>query len=330
MIDQTRAEDTLRLIRCSIADETYGLDMSWVRSIQRTDRLRRNPEAEGPVGWLPASEGDVPVFSLASRLGRLSGKSSAQERIIILNTEPRAWGLLVDRVSRVIRIPTDRVVSLPQIVVGPSANYFEGVIRLDEELILFLSPEQLHPDAAPKTDAPAKQIDVATPDFGTSLPTKDVERQRRSLGRIIVFSIAEPFPGKQPLSFGLSISQVPEILASLPTIPVPGAPAFVLGLANWRDRPLPVIDLAERLKLTPSSSTNGSGRVIIARGAGVSGEDVLIGFPIRPAIRVLRLPIAHQPSSRVLPLDPALIRGIVELEDETLVIPDMRGFFRRE
>jgi len=376
MLKQTRTTETLRLIRCDTADETYGLDMSWVRSIQRTDRLRRNPRAEGPstprqardnagsghspVGWLPGKEGDIPVFSLASQLGRPSPtkEGGALQRIVVLNAGPRPWALLVDRVSQVIQVSADHVVPLPPVVVNPSTDYFAGVIKLDEELILFLSPERLHPDASLSAGRPVREAASSSPGpiLSTRSPTASAGGQRRRHGQIVVFSIAEPHPGEQALSFGLSISQVPEILEPLPLIPVPAAPAFVLGLVNWRDRPVPVIALAGRLGLAPEAtpSTNGRTRLIIARdksyaqpvpspalspvegvveGSSLkegSNQGRLVGFLVRPAIRVLRLPIAHQLCNRTLPLDQALTRGIVELENETLVIPDIRGILRRD
>jgi chemotaxis signal transduction protein len=399
MLNQTRTTETLRLIRCDTAGETYGLDMSWVRSIQRTDRLRRSPEAKGPstnhhrgepvepsghspVGWLPGNEGDIPVFSLASQIGRPSSKEgSALQRIVVLNAEPRPWALLVDRVSQVIQIPADRVVPLPPIVVNPSADYFKGVIKLDKELILFLSPERLHPDASPPPPCSPPQAEEIrreareavspSPGTGTKSPTISDGSQRRSHGQIVVFSTAEPHPAERTLSFGLSISQVPEILEPLPLVPVPAAPIFVLGLVNWRDWPVPVIDLAGRLGLASEAnpSANGQTRLIIARDKGqvltvsssapgkacpepvlspegrsrrVEGvakgssskgggsQGALVGFLVQPAVRVLRLPIAHQPCSRTLPLDQALTRGTVELENETLVIPDIRGILWRD
>ena len=90
MLNPTRTTDTLRLIRCNIGHETYGLDMSWVRSIQRLDRLLINPEMgvdeAGFVGWLPGNEGDIPVFNMAGRLGAplpAGGGYSSQQRIIV-------------------------------------------------------------------------------------------------------------------------------------------------------------------------------------------------------------------------------------------------------
>jgi chemotaxis signal transduction protein len=147
-------------------------------------------------------------------------------------------------------------------------------------------------------------------------------------------------------------------------IPVPATPAFVLGLVNWRGRPVPVIDLARRLGLAPEAAPPANGRthLIIARdksdvlpvpspalspveGAvegdsskglvlslskGESNQGALVGFPVRPAIRVLHLPIPHRPCRRTLPLDQTLTRGIAELENETLVVPDIRGILRQE
>jgi chemotaxis signal transduction protein len=358
--------DTLHVIRCNTAGEAYGLDMSWVRSIQRSDRLRRNPghhrgehaepsghspsasrrgehvEPSGydPVGWLPADEGTVPVFSLADLLGRPSKKSNALQRVVVLNPSPfpspveeseretqtdgrGPWALLVDRVSQVIQVPADRIATLPPIVVNPSAAYFENVLKLDQELVLLLSPQGLHPQSPPSP--------LSSPSPVLQSPPSSLQSKASGRGQIVVFSTAEPQPGEQILSFGLSISQVPEILSPLPLTSVPAAPDFVLGLVNWRDRPVPVVDLTTRLGLA-ASRPPGQTRLIIARDRGLvpssspgeTNTGTLVGFPVRPATRLLRLPIAHRLCRLSLPLDQSLTRGIVELENEVLVIPDVR------
>jgi chemotaxis signal transduction protein len=365
MADQTKTTGILRFIRCGSADESYGLDMSWVRSIQRTDRFRRNPaareESSAPVGWLPGNEGDIPVFSLARRLGRSSDGDSALQRIVVLypaEEEKQTWALLVDRVSQVISIPAERAVPLPPVVVNPAADYFQGVIRLGDELILFLSPERLHPEwqstrlsgsnfhAQSGQQSAYERLDYgpagATLDLPSLQPLRSIPSEASGptsqvggRGQLMLFSTARLPSGERPVSFGLSISQVPEILVPLPLVPVPEAPAFVLGLVNWRDRPVPVLDLDARLGLAPKADRPGDGqaRLIITRDKGcapVRSEEgdrgrVLGGFIIQPAVRTMRLPIAHQPCQRSLDLDQRLTRGVVELENETLVIPDVRS-----
>jgi|GEM_PF-1222274 len=350
MLTQFKTTNTLHLIRCSIGDETYGLDMAWVRSIERTDRLLIRSEMHiddtGFAGWLPSNKGDIPVFDLAGHLGRSSSSRevNAQQRIIVLPSpvpftrgkadEGRPWALLVDQVSQVMQISEDRFQPLPWIVTNPTTNYFEGIVRLEDTLILLLSPEWLHPNApaahettsqAPQEQAAqhlaqngrAKAIDLSIP----PLPQQDGPANSKG-GRIMVFSTAKAEPDDRPLSFGLSITQVPEVLRPLPLIPVPAAPPFVLGLVNWRNRPVPIIDLDARLglKRDPGLSSNGQSRLMIARG---TGQNALVGFFIRPAVQTFSLPIAHRPTTRTLAVDSTLVRGMVELKNETLIIPNV-------
>jgi chemotaxis signal transduction protein len=392
-----KAADTLRLIRCDLADETYGLDMTWVHSIQRIDLLRRNSQDESHpveayiaaeelhhlVGWISMDEGEVPVFSLAHRIRRASKFSQLEvdggrgelQRIVVLN-HPKfqaqeivgeLWGLLVDRVSQVIQVPAVRVTPLPTAVVNPAEEYFSGVVRMGEQFVLLLSPEWLHPDrryrsksfnkqgkgsaerqAKEQCDNKPMQVAASAPK-----PLRTERRERKhGFGQIVIFSIRGAIRTERKLTFGLSISQIPEILEPLPTIPIPAAPAFVLGLINWRDRPVPLIDMADRLGLKSSSAlpVDEPARLVIARdkvngastiqssvedGDGTSsgngtGGGALVGFLIQPSVQVLSLPIEHRAGGRVPHLDQELIRGIVELENATLVIPDIGRILKGE
>lgn len=350
MLNQVKTTNTLYLIRCSIGDETYGMNMTWVRSIERTDRLLVGKDMgmddTGFVGWLPSNRGNIPVFSLANRLGRSSSpiKVNTLQRIIVLPSpvpftrdraeEGRPWALLVDRVSQVMQISVDHFQPLPRIVANPTANYFEGVVRLEDSLVLFLSPEWLHPEAPaanettshvpqePVTQHLAQNGRTKTIDLGIQpLPDKNGRANSKG-GRIMVFSTAKAEPNDRPLSFGLSVTQVPEVLRPLPLIPIPAVPPFVLGLVNWRNRPVPIIDLDARLGLEcdPDLSSNGQSRLMIARG---TDQNALVGFFIRPAVQTFTLPIAHRPTTRTLAIDSTLVRGIVELKNETLIIPNI-------
>jgi purine-binding chemotaxis protein CheW len=337
--------------------------MSWVRSIRRTDRLRRNREEAGspighrrdpvtppvdkPVGWLSGNEGDIPVFSLASRLGRpflaslpAEGGHGNSQRIIVLDPPQsnsqmdiwegmRPWALLVDRVSQVSQVQPGQMMPLPPIPVSPYADYFECVIKVDERLILLLSPERLHPEAL--ADVRAKVDETANPAAvtGTSPSEPNSIGPHHSHGQIVVFQVTEPHPTERATSFGLSISQVREIAESPPIIPIPGAPASVSGLVDWRGLPVPIIDIAERLGLAQAPADRRT-RLVIARDRETSGKGALVGLMSQPAIRLLRLPVAHLPSKRPLHLDPALTRGVFELEGETLVIPDIQGILRQD
>ncbi len=365
MSNRIKTPDTLRVIRCTIGEEIYGLDMSWVVNIQRIDRLRRVSDKgtgnAGFVGWLAGRNSEIPVFSLAKRLGRsvVSTRHHSLHRIIILpapapptesvNQEEHLWGLMVDQVSQVIEVSSDRFEPLPPLAINPTHNYFEGVIKQGKDLILFLSPEWLHPDTSLYTEgmmAEPHQLEAqlkaqlagptspgqrrasqqlakgAAPPHQNGTASKMAQAKRHSPGQLLIFSTQPPTTGDRVLAYGLSITQVPEILRPLPVLPIPAAPDYVLGLVNWRDRVVPIVDLDARIGLSAGDTvpSNGSSRLVIARGMGES----LVGFPIQPSVRAVRLPIPHRPAREALALDESLVRGIVELEDLTLVIPNIQ------
>ncbi len=340
MLNETSGMKTLELIRCETAGALYCLDARVVQGIQRTDNLRpneANADATEPFGWVRDEQSDkqseqqedMPVFSLARRLGLAEQTNSLSQRVITLNSEGGRWGLLVERVLQVVRVPVNKVEPLPAVTGNGARSFFTSVVQLDESMMLLLAPQGLHPgadlvepvasvdnaddpqavhDAETRASHPPRQTDEATAS-GT-----------QSANRILIFTLADQVQGERRVAFGLSVSQVLEILTPPPLTPVPEAPAYVRGLVHWRDTTVPVLDLAARFEMPNSDLSDGS-RLVICR----SGETTsLVGFLIHPAVRSLQLPVAHQPCLRALPLNCSLAKCIIELENETLVIPDLQ------
>jgi chemotaxis signal transduction protein len=95
----------------------------------------------------------------------------------------------------------------------------------------------------------------------------------------------------------------------------------VLGLANWRNQPVTVIDLARRMDLPVRSGGNGRSRLMIVRAAGLSD---LVGFLVDPGIRVLKLPFAHHSCPVPTLLDSSTVLCSVELPTQEIIsIPDL-------
>jgi chemotaxis signal transduction protein len=134
-------------------------------------------------------------------------------------------------------------------------------------------------------------------------------------GKMVLFSTAPD----QRFMFGLSLSQVPQILRPLPLTPVPGATPEVLGLVEWRNVPLAVLDLSRRLG-GPAAPMTPDGRLLIARAAHTRA---FVGLAIRSQIRIHSLPMAHRVSTRHVPLQESLLRGRFELKNDMLLIPDI-------
>ncbi len=304
---------SLRFIRCWAGAGEYGLEMDWVRSIQRIDNLQRTVGEGGEIGRLDMAGTSVPVWSLAERLNESAGKARESQRVIVMNDPIRPWGMLVDRVSQVTAVSQEQLFPMPMIAVNPARPYFSGVIRFGDALLLRLDPDCLHPDAAwPIHSSTEDLLPAPVPSI------VDVQNGNGRSGQIVLFKLPGRSQEEQEFSFALSITQVAEALEPLPTIPIPGASDFVMGLANWRNRPVPVIDLGCRLGLMGVAGGYGSSRLMITR---TTTGDELVGFLVRPSIRILRLPLNHQPNSHALPFDQRLIRGSFELEGDGVIIP---------
>jgi purine-binding chemotaxis protein CheW len=65
--------------------------------------------------------------------------------------------------------------------------------------------------------------------------------------------------------YAITIGFVREIVNPLPTIPLPKAPAWVTGVANYRDEVVPVVDLRMRFGLNDASTTPRTKWIVLNR-----------------------------------------------------------------
>jgi purine-binding chemotaxis protein CheW len=316
MVSQVGTSTALRLIKCGLGEETFALDLSKVQGLERADRLRLGSSGDDCLGRLPGPGAGVAVYNLAARLGRPGRKSLTEQHVVVVNGAPAPWGLLVDRVSQVITVSAEQLDPLP----APARNpYCQAVVRFDLEMILLLDADALGPlpvvghrtnRAAVPASRPIPVLDNSG-GFGRGIP------------EIVLFATTEAVRGQRPITFGVSKSQVLEIREFLPLLSVPRAPAYLQGLANWRSLPVPVFDLGQQLGLAAAPRDRRTRLMIVH---AFSAVDVL-GFLVRPSIRVMPLPLPHAPIRQTLALDTTLAKGIFELRGETVVIPDIRRLF---
>lgn len=135
--------------------------------------------------------------------------------------------------------------------------------------------------------------------------------------RLVVFPAYPVQPRRRPVSFGITLAQVAEVVPLSSLEPRPDTPSWFRGVTHWRDEEVPVIDLAHRLGLA-ETLVDGSGHLILMRPLPRVGRVAIL--PAGPT-RLLRLPVPHTDCQRTLPIDAAQILAAVELFGETLVVP---------
>jgi len=225
MVNYEGSSKVLRFLRCVIADETYCLNMSWVRGIQRMEQFYQQQGAEGgTIGWCMSGSDKIPVFRLAAQLHRSYEAGQATGKIVVLNTQPQPWALLVERLESVMQVTAADVLPLPAMARNPAAPFFDGVVQSPDGMMLSLAPEGLHPQAATRAaGASLASLPAISP------PAVGTPSAAGHTGKIICFSTADDAAQASAITFGLSVSQVPRVLPSCPPLPVPGAAPFVLG-----------------------------------------------------------------------------------------------------
>jgi purine-binding chemotaxis protein CheW len=137
------------ILGVKLGTEDYGIDTTKVREIIRMREItplpRQPPYVEGVMN---VRGGIIPVVNLKKRFG-LQENGSKHPHIVIVESAKGLVGMLVDSVTKVIRVPAQQIIPAPQITKGIDGEYVHGICRLDEKLVIYLDLEKLLEQAVP-------------------------------------------------------------------------------------------------------------------------------------------------------------------------------------
>jgi len=92
----------------------------------------------------------IPVVDLRRRFGlEKTAGSEKKQRIVICAIDGRIVGLLADEVTEVVSCAPDDVRPTPFYLSGVEADFFPGVCRKGEQLMMLLDPRKLLASRAP-------------------------------------------------------------------------------------------------------------------------------------------------------------------------------------
>lgn len=138
------AEETEHLATFVLDKEEYGVDVRQVQEIRRMGEITAVPRAPEFVRGVINLRGRIlPVLDLKRKLnlGEVAAKKAA--RIVVVRTQGRMLGLLVDGASQVLKVPVSRVEPPPEEVVERGGDYIRAVAKLDDRLIILIDLERI-------------------------------------------------------------------------------------------------------------------------------------------------------------------------------------------
>jgi purine-binding chemotaxis protein CheW len=127
---------TRQLVVFSLGDEEYALPITSVQEIIRYTEPRSVASDAGWIRGVISLRGKIiPVCDLTARLG-LASQHPASAKIVIVETESGAAGVVVDEVEEVLTIDESQLDDIPV----DGAVFIEAIAKIDDRLVVLLNP----------------------------------------------------------------------------------------------------------------------------------------------------------------------------------------------
>jgi purine-binding chemotaxis protein CheW len=142
--DMEEDKEHLQLVTFGIGDEQFSVPILNVREIIRLTDITRVPNSPGFIEGVINLRGKViPIIDMRTRFGLPSVERGNSARIIVVNSNGKVVGLVVDLVSEVMRLPASTIEPPPAILGGVESEYIEGVGKLEGRLIMLLNLDKV-------------------------------------------------------------------------------------------------------------------------------------------------------------------------------------------
>ena len=260
---------------CHLQHLQYAIPTDYVREIFPLPELQTLPETPGDIlGSLDLHGTLVPVLHLGQRVSRSTPRCTATDTVVMIATDRQRAGLVVDRASDVLVIPSESIQK--DLAFGrqgyTNPAFLSGVTNLDGNNVMVLNPTALLSLADEVADwvwavennnecmLPAVQHSAIASFydryFPTATPAQRLLLQSRAaelrlVGQendesqkipLAVFDLAGEY-------FGLALSLVREFITTQNIQPMPCTPLRIIGNMNLRGEIMTMVDLRLALNL---------------------------------------------------------------------------------
>jgi purine-binding chemotaxis protein CheW len=127
-----------------LAGATYAIRSSSVQQLEMIEHITPVPNADNSVAGVVFSRGQViPAISLRKRFGFPEVPHDIRSRLIVVRSEGRSVGLIVDAAREFKRIPPESIEPPSETLGSTTGEYLEGISIGDDRMILVLKLDEL-------------------------------------------------------------------------------------------------------------------------------------------------------------------------------------------
>ena len=142
MSDITTSTQTYILFE--LADTTYGISSQVVQQMEMIEQITPVPNTLPFVEGVVFSRGQViPAINLRVRFGLEKTAYNLRTRLIVIQTNHRTVGLIVDTAREFLALSEDTIQPPPEGMSHLSGRYLAGIATLGKRVVLILNLEEL-------------------------------------------------------------------------------------------------------------------------------------------------------------------------------------------
>ena len=142
----SKANAISQFVGFGVENEEYCIEILKVQEIIRMVEITRVPNAAYYLEGIINLRGKViPVVDFRKRfnLAESAQGNEASRRIIVVALERMTVGIVVDRVTQVVKLEEEQISPAPSAAASADGDAIRGVAKVGEKLVILLDPELL-------------------------------------------------------------------------------------------------------------------------------------------------------------------------------------------
>jgi purine-binding chemotaxis protein CheW len=151
-IQTNKISEELQLVCFKVAKEEYAVNIMKVQEIIRVTEITSVPKAKDYMKGIINLRGTVvPVVNMHMRFGFKTPQNQEQCRIVVVNINGKATGLIVDSVTEVLRTLKTQFEPAPSSVSGIDGKFIEAIGKLNggKRILILINVDSLLPGEEP-------------------------------------------------------------------------------------------------------------------------------------------------------------------------------------
>ena len=136
---KTETLDEEQFVVFTLLDELYGVDVNQVRDITIVPEIVVESDLPEFVEGISDLRGDwIAIIDLRKRFGLPTRKESNNLNLIVIEQEGISIGMIIDKVTEVLRLPVSSMEDLPNLVSDVTTDLVKAVGKLNDGTLIII------------------------------------------------------------------------------------------------------------------------------------------------------------------------------------------------